>query len=69
MNENQSAAYIFCMGVAAMAEIEAMKAENEVRRIRDESPAHGYDEFMAVIERHEIHHNGILGWFQSCDRY
>jgi len=41
----------------ATIEMEAMKAENEMRKIRGESLAYGETDFMGLINKHGIHHN------------
>ena len=63
MTPEQSAAFVFANGVAAMAEIEAMKAENRQREIGE---AYGREDFLAVIDQYGIHHNAVLSTFQEA---
>jgi hypothetical protein len=65
MTPEQKASYIFAQAVCAMVEIEAMKAENKYREMRQETIAYDEHSFMAVIEEHGIHHNAILKFFQE----
>lgn len=46
--EIMKASRIFCESVQAIAEIEAMKAENKMREIRQESPAYNDDDFLRL---------------------
>ena len=63
MTPEQSAAYVQAQSVAALATIEAMKVENEIRRIDNEYPQYNYHDFMSVIERYGLHHNAVVTTF------
>jgi hypothetical protein len=52
-------AYVFSQSVCALAEIEAMKAENTQRQHRNESMAYTDADFVSIIEKYCIHSNGI----------
>lgn len=64
MTEDQQVAYVHAMSVAAQAEIEGMRADNQLREVQGYSPAYGHDAFLAVIEKYGIHHNAVLTVFQ-----
>lgn len=55
------AAYVIAQAVCALAEIEAMKAENKQREIEGNSPAHNYDAFFEVTNKYCIGHNAVIG--------
>ena len=65
MTPEQSAAYIHAQAVAALAEIEAMKAENWMREMKGHTIAYGEEEFLAVIDKYGIHHNAVLMTFNG----
>lgn len=65
MTDVQKAAYVFAQAVAAMAEIESMKAANWMREDQGKTIAYGEEAFLAVIEEYGIHHNATTGLFQS----
>lgn len=65
MTPEQQAAYVFAQAVSAMAEIEGMKAENEQRKNRFESPAYTEDDFMRVPEKHSIDYNSVIGLYRG----
>lgn len=65
MTDEQKGAYVHAMATAAYAEIEGMKAENELRALNGESPAFGLTEFQSVIQKYGIDHNGVLGLFHE----
>lgn len=60
MTPEQSAAFVFSQSVCALAQIEAMKAENVMRSIRGESPAYGEDNFLLITENYGISHNSVV---------
>lgn len=63
MTPEQQAAYIFAQSVAALAEIEGMKAENMIRESLGHSMAYDHVAFMEVIDRYGLHHNSVLTSF------
>lgn len=67
MTKNEAVAYIQAQSVAALCEIESMKAANTERQ--DQGYALAYDEeaFLAVIDRYGISHNAVLITFQGAD--
>lgn len=56
----QNAVYAFANAIGALAIINGMKAENELRFLNNESPAYGYDEFYGFMEERGLHHNSIM---------
>lgn len=67
MTPEQAAAYVQAQAVAAVADIEGMKAENELRRSQGQAIAHSYDEFIAVQDRYCLGHNAILTLYQNAN--
>ena len=65
MNENQRTAYIFSQSVAAMAEIEAMKAANTYREMRGETIAYDEAAFMHVINQYGLGTNAVMKFLQE----
>lgn len=65
MNSNEATSYVFAQAICALAEIEAMKAANFEREQQGYALAYGEDAFYNVIEKYCIHHNGVLGLFQT----
>lgn len=63
MTDEQKAAYAHAQSVAATAEIEGMKAENQHRLSVGSSIAYGEAAFNAVIEKYGIHHNALMALF------
>ena len=66
MNSAENVAYIHSQCICALAEIEGMKAENELRRMAGESPAHGEQAFMQVPAKYGIYGNAVISLFQSA---
>lgn len=58
----QAAEYQYRMTILleATIEMEAMKAENKIRELSGKSLAYGEDQFMALINKHGIHHNAAV---------
>jgi len=65
MTDEQKAAYVMAQSVAAMAEIEAMKAFNYERAAHGYSPGYGEEAFLDVIEKYGLHHNVLLEFFSQ----
>ena len=51
----------FSCAVCALAEIQGMAAENQLRAIQEASPAYGEEAFAEVIKCNAIGWNGALG--------
>ena len=64
----EAIAYVNGQVACALAEVEGMKAENAQRTLRGESMAYVYDDFVAIIDKYCISHNGVLGLFQNAWR-
>ena len=58
-------AYQLTMLMQARIEMEGMIAENQHRASNGHSPLYGYDEFVALIDKHGIHHNAVLTVMQN----
>ena len=65
MDKDQRVAYIFSQSVAAMAEIEAMKAKNTYRKMRGETIAYDENAFMHVIDQYGLGSNTLLMYLQG----
>jgi hypothetical protein len=65
MTKEQAAAFVQAQTVCALAEIEAMKAENRHRATQGYSDAYGEEEFLAVPARHQITRNQVALLFQE----
>ena len=44
----------------ARIELEAMLVANRQREIEGQSPAYGEKEILALVDKHCIHHNGLI---------
>lgn len=69
MNRAETVAYVQAQSACALAEIEAMKAENSYRASCGNNIAYGEDAFLAVIEKYGIHHNAVMKLFQDAAYY
>ena len=49
----------------ASIELESMKAANAQRGIDGKSPAYGEEQIVALIEKHDVHHNSVLTAFYN----
>lgn len=56
----QSMVYVFSQSVAAMAEIEGMKAANADSAQRGEPMRFYQDDFQDVTRSHGLHHNTVV---------
>ena len=65
MTDEQKAAYLNAQAVCAMAEIEAMKAENWMREMHGYTIANGEEEFLAVPDKYSLHHNSVMTLFHG----
>lgn len=67
MTPEQTAAFIQSQTACAMAEIEAMKAENTMRALQDFSPAYNETSFRAVPDEFGIGHNSVVEIFRAAN--
>lgn len=65
MTEEQKAAYVFAQAIAALVELESMKAANLMREMQGKSIAYGEEEFLALIEKWGIHNNAMISLFHD----
>jgi len=65
MTDEQKAAYVNAQAICALAEIEAMRAENWMREMKGQTIAHGEDEFLAVPAKYNLHHNALMSLFHG----
>ncbi len=61
----RNAVYAFSQIVCAQIEAMGMAAENHIRHARCEYPAYTHDDFMAILDKYNIHHNAILTTMQE----
>jgi len=61
MTPEQQAAYVFAQSVAALAEVEGMKAENMIRESQGHSMTYDHGAFLEVIDRYQLHHITSFG--------
>lgn len=64
MTPEQQTVFIFSQSVAALAELEGMKAANTERKLNGQSLAYGEDAFNKVAERFGIGANQVIGYFR-----
>lgn len=67
MNKDQAAAYVFAQSVAALAEIEGMKAANAERMSRGEALAYNEAAFFKIHAQYGIHHNAVMILYEGCE--
>ena len=62
MNAYQAKEFIYAYGmiIATLVEVEAMRAENMQRQHLGQSMAYTDKDFMDVLERNGVHHNGLV---------
>lgn len=66
MMPEQKAAYIMAMTAGMLAELEAMKVNNAAsERAGDRYLPHAPAEFLALVDKHGLSHNGICTFFQD----
>jgi hypothetical protein len=68
MNDAQQVAYIQAQAVCAQAEIEGMKATNQIRISLGQSLAYDEDAFFNVPARYGITHNQVMELFLNIPR-
>lgn len=65
MTDEQKAAYVHAQSVAALAEIESMKALNTERESHGYALAYDEGAFFEVIDRYGLHHNALMDFFRD----
>ncbi len=60
MTPEQRIAYIQSQIACALIELEAMKAENLARIFDMKAQAYTEKDFMALIDKYYLHHNGVM---------
>ena len=60
MTEEQNLVYTRGLLLQAEIELQGMIAANEQRKLAGESPAYGEQAFLDIIDRHQVHHNGLV---------
>jgi hypothetical protein len=69
MTREQAAAFVFSQSIAALAEIEAMKAANVERMARGHSPAYNEGHFQDISNRYGVSHNSVCEIFREANSY
>jgi hypothetical protein len=67
MTPEQAAAYVHAQSVAALAEIEAMKAANQHREMQGYTQAYGEEAFLEVVDKYRIGHNAVVETFNEAN--
>lgn len=67
MTPEQQAAYIISQSVSAMAEIEGMRAENQIRESRGQAMAYDHGAFVGIIEVYDIDKNTVIDLFRESN--
>ena len=65
MTPEQKVAYVMSQSVAAMAEIESMKAANRLRADNNFADAYGEEAFAQIADRFGIGHNAVIELFRD----
>ena len=66
MTDEQKAAYVHAQSVAAMAEIEGMKAQNEQRKIDGYlTMAYSEEQFMDIIDDYGLREDQLTAFFRG----
>jgi hypothetical protein len=65
MTPEQRAAYVQAQCICALADIEAMKAENAIRAHKGAVPAYNSTAFYAVQSQYMISHNDVIAFFRD----
>ena len=56
MTDEQKAAYVFAQAVAALSEVEGVKAENMQREVLGQAMAYRRIDFEGVVEKYGLDH-------------
>ena len=66
MTDEQRIVYVQGLLLQARVELEAMLAANQTSIIINEIPVYGEKEIIDIIDKHRIHHHGLMaklfGW-------
>jgi len=65
MTDEQKAAYVNAMAIAAQIEMQGMIAENQQRESQGKAQAYGAEHFFETIEKYGIHHNAIITFYEE----
>jgi len=63
MTDEQKAAYVFAQAVAALSEVEGMKAENMQREVLGQAMAYRRIDFQGVVEEYGLDHDTVTALF------
>lgn len=69
MTPEQAAAFIHAQAVAALSEIEAMKAANYTREQQGHTHAYGEDAFRQIQSDYVITHNSVLDVLHTSNNH
>ncbi len=61
MTDEQNIVYIQSQIACATIRALGMQAENEQRKVLDQSMAYTDEDFYSLIEEYGIHHNAVIG--------
>ena len=56
----QNIAYVMTQNTSAQVELSAMLEANLERARKGEASAYSYDQMMSIIDKYQIHHNGVI---------
>lgn len=56
----QNIAYVMTQNTSAQVELNAMLEANQERARKGEASAYGYEQMMSIIDKYQIHHNGVI---------
>lgn len=62
MDHQHRAVFIFSQSISCMAEIEGMKAENQMREMKGQTIAYGKEAFLDVIKKYGLEHNSVVSF-------
>ena len=65
MDREQRLAFVQAQCVCAAIEMEAMKAENQLRESSGHAPAYGEDAFQDLIGKYLIGHNAVIEFLRE----
>lgn len=65
MTPEQKAAFITAQSACAIAEIEAMHAENQACIASDRAPIFAFRDFKDIPNKYGLHHNAVVTFFED----
>ena len=65
MEKEERVAYIISQSVCAMVTAMGMQAENEQRKVLDQSMAYGDEAFEKVLDDFGVHHNNVIEYLRD----